>query len=232
MSNEKAVKTTQLTNAVKQMSDYLKGKIDDNTTQLNNNVYNQWKGKIACCYGDSIMKMGLWTDIIKEQFGFSKFYNRGISGTTLAKRDSGNGTWGQIYNDKTKYGESNESFFAGRDIEGETTTIMCHYHSPQRIATIPADADLILMDVGTNDFFENTQLGEPLIVSRYNVVTYPNEFKTAYDENTICGGLALTIQAIMKQAPKAKIVIIGCPLNNSVNDFNVVGEETSNGNVP
>ena len=35
MSNESAVKTSQLTNAVKQMSDYLKGKIDDNTTQLN-----------------------------------------------------------------------------------------------------------------------------------------------------------------------------------------------------
>ena len=35
MSNDLAVKTTQLTNAVKQMSDYLKGKIDDNTTQSN-----------------------------------------------------------------------------------------------------------------------------------------------------------------------------------------------------
>ena len=35
MSNESAVKTSQLTNAVKQMSDYLKGKIDDNTSQLN-----------------------------------------------------------------------------------------------------------------------------------------------------------------------------------------------------
>lgn len=38
MSNEKAVKTSQLTNSIKQMSDYLKGKIDDNATQLNNNV--------------------------------------------------------------------------------------------------------------------------------------------------------------------------------------------------
>lgn len=36
MSNEKAVKTSQLTNSIKQMSDYLKGKIDNNTTQLNN----------------------------------------------------------------------------------------------------------------------------------------------------------------------------------------------------
>ena len=35
MSNEKAVKKSQLTNSIKQMSDYLKGKIDDNTTQLN-----------------------------------------------------------------------------------------------------------------------------------------------------------------------------------------------------
>lgn len=34
MSNEKAVKTSQLTNSIKQMSDYLKGKIDDNTTKL------------------------------------------------------------------------------------------------------------------------------------------------------------------------------------------------------
>ena len=40
MSNEKAVKTSQLTNAVKQMSDYLKGKIDDNTTQLNATTQN------------------------------------------------------------------------------------------------------------------------------------------------------------------------------------------------
>lgn len=35
MSNESAVKVNQLSNAVKQMSDYLKGKIDGNTTQLN-----------------------------------------------------------------------------------------------------------------------------------------------------------------------------------------------------
>ena len=38
MSNDLAVKTSQLTNAVKQMSDYLKGKIDDNTTQINDVV--------------------------------------------------------------------------------------------------------------------------------------------------------------------------------------------------
>ena len=35
MSNDLAVKKSQLTNAVKQMSDYLKGKTDNNTTQLN-----------------------------------------------------------------------------------------------------------------------------------------------------------------------------------------------------
>ena len=35
MSNDLAVKKSQLTNAVKQMSDYLKDKIDNNTTQLN-----------------------------------------------------------------------------------------------------------------------------------------------------------------------------------------------------
>lgn len=35
MSNDLTVKTSQLTNAIKQMSDYLKGKIDYNTTQLN-----------------------------------------------------------------------------------------------------------------------------------------------------------------------------------------------------
>ena len=40
MSNDLAVKKSQLTNAVKQMSDYLKGKIDDNTTQLNATTQN------------------------------------------------------------------------------------------------------------------------------------------------------------------------------------------------
>ena len=40
MSNESAVKTSQLTNSIKQMSDYLKDKIDDNTTQLNATTQN------------------------------------------------------------------------------------------------------------------------------------------------------------------------------------------------
>ena len=40
MSNDLAVKTSQLTNAVKQMSDYLKGKIDDIVKSVVGNTYN------------------------------------------------------------------------------------------------------------------------------------------------------------------------------------------------
>ena len=43
MSNDLAVKTSQLTNAVKQMSDYLKGEIDNNATQLNEKRKNEIK---------------------------------------------------------------------------------------------------------------------------------------------------------------------------------------------
>lgn len=51
MSNEKAVKTSQLTNSIKQMSDYLKGKIDDNTTQLETTVseYNNKMNSMKIC---------------------------------------------------------------------------------------------------------------------------------------------------------------------------------------
>ena len=38
MSNDLAVKKSQLTNSIKQMSDYLKGKIDSNTNELNAKV--------------------------------------------------------------------------------------------------------------------------------------------------------------------------------------------------
>lgn len=43
MSNESAVKLKQLTSVVKQMSDYLKEKIDDNTTQINDNMNEKAK---------------------------------------------------------------------------------------------------------------------------------------------------------------------------------------------
>src|SRR5574344_434772 len=55
MSNESAVKVNQLTNAVKQMSDFLNGKIVDNTAQLNDVVKtNQWKGKKVVWLGTSV----------------------------------------------------------------------------------------------------------------------------------------------------------------------------------
>ena len=67
MSNEKAVKTSQLTNAVKQMSDYLKGKIDNNATQLNEKRKNEVKENIQKIV-DAIVKdlMKMQSNVIEE----------------------------------------------------------------------------------------------------------------------------------------------------------------------
>ena len=173
----------------------------------------QWSGKIACCYGSSIMARGGWTDYIKQWFNFAKFYNRGIGGSMVSTHTLATTN---IYTNTSQYDETNSSFLAGSTSGDGTKLIQTHYWNPERIETLPVDADLIFVDVCTNDFYEHADIGSYVLKSPYNISQTGD---IDYDGTTISGGMGLTIKAIMNRCPKAKIVFLGMPYNNTIQEL-------------
>lgn len=151
-----------------------------------------WAGKTWCSYGDSITQEAAWQDYVTEYFGFAKHYNRGIGSSTFAKNDQ---TW--YANPDGSY---NSRFgFAGVTEAPEGTTehegYLC---SSDRIdASVPEDADLILIMGGTNDMGSNVPLGD---------LSFP------FDEETFKGAVAATVVKIQEKVPGA-VVVLASPLS-------------------
>ena len=168
---------------------------------------NHWTGKKACCYGCSITQMGGWDKLVKEYFGFSKMYNRGMGGTTLTTVTN---TGGWRYSDTANYGEDNSTVF-GKEGEDGVVWQNGNYVDNSRIDLIPSDVDLILVDSATNDFFNNATLGTLPFASAGS--TQPT-----YDESTVTGALASLITKLQNHCPNAKIVVWGMTRVKSITD--------------
>lgn len=50
---------------------------------LKSNINKPYNGKILCTYGDSITEQETWQNYVKEELGFSKYYNHGVGGRRL-----------------------------------------------------------------------------------------------------------------------------------------------------
>ena len=170
-------------------------------------VKSQWTGKKACAYGCSLTQMGGWDILVKEYFGFSKMYNRGMGGTTLSTITN---TGGWKYSDTTKYDEANNTVFGS---EGEDGVVWQNgnYIDDSRIALIPSDVDLIIVDGAINDYFNNAPLGELTFASA-------DETQPTYDESTVVGALASLITKLQAHATNAKIVVWGMTRTKSITD--------------
>lgn len=195
--------------------------------------YNQWRDKICACLGSSLTANGGWTDIIKERFSFSKLYNRGTGGTTLANFSDYSGIENypgglNIYTDAENYNESRKSVFCDNPSETSRPHVYkvgSWYSSEMRINLLPADADLIIVDLATNDFYRSynqAYITQEEFLKDENIKTVYGESQSPfnYDETKLFGAFMLMIKRIMFRCPKAKIIVWGMLYNSTISTEN------------
>lgn len=206
--------------------------VDSDKIEIPNliNHSTQWNGKICACIGSSLTANGGWTDVIKNRFGFEKVYNRGTGGTTLADFSDYSGITGyvggyNIYTDTDNYDEERTSVFCD---DTSTATrpyeyrIGAWYSSEMRINLLPTDADLIIVDLATNDFYRSFNkdyvshddfLADQTIKTVYGESI--NNFN--YDTSKLFGAFMMMVKRIMGRCPNAKIVVWGMLYNSTIN---------------
>lgn len=191
--------------------------------------YTQWNGKICACLGSSLTANGGWTDVIKGRFQFAKMYNRGAGGTTLTDFSDYSGIknyvgGSNIYTDTENYDESRESVFCD-DTSAATRPyqyrVGAWYSSEMRVNLLPMDADLVIVDLATNDFYRSynqsyvTQedfLKDEVIKTVYG----ESQSHFDYDGTKLFGAFMLMVRRIMSRCPKAKIVVWGMLYNATI----------------
>jgi len=202
--------------------------------------HTQWSGKKCSVIGSSLTANGGWTDILKSTYNFDKMYNRGVGASTITNLNNlglpNYYPYCFVYNDITQYDESRDSVFADSS-SSATYNCPAYYCSEGRIKLCPSDSDLVIIDIGTNDFYRCRQLvaagtktleqflGEDLIQINYA----DSQTTPTYDDTTFCGAMALAFKRIMEQCPNAKIICTAMPYNSSIatddiESFNIFSE--------
>lgn len=180
---------------------------------------NQWKNKVACSIGSSLTQMGIWNDIVKKHFGFSKWYNRGVGSTTLANFSGYNITsWRKtVYrNDsESSWTEENASVFSDSAKDGYSQ-IEAFYGGSARIDTLPENADLVVVDLATNDAYNSIQNPDNVnwetFMKSQTIPDYWNGMTT--DLSTFEGAFYNMVKLIQVRCPNARIVVWGMLVNN------------------
>lgn len=193
--------------------------IDASQVENFQNISNQWSGKIACSLGTSLSQMGGWDNIVKSALGFSKFYNRGVGSTTLVDFSSyGISNYKDtvyINDDISAWDETHNSVFSDSAKAGYSSA-NAYYCGDDRINTLPIDADLVLIDLATNDAYNAIQ--NPSLVdwdtfmSEQTIPDYWNAIAT--DVSLFEGAFYNMINKVQNRCPNARIVVWGMLVNN------------------
>lgn len=180
---------------------------------------NQWRNKIACSMGSSLTQMGIWDDIVKKYFGFSKWYNRGVGSTTLANfAEYDISSWRKtVYRNDTKsaWTEENSSVFSNNAKDGYSL-IDAFYGGSARIDTLPENANLVLIDLATNDAYNSIQnpgkVNWETFMQPQVIPDYWNTMTT--NLSTFEGAFYNMVKLIQIRCPDARIVVWGMLVNN------------------
>ena len=205
----------------------LKSQFADMQEELSySNPNTAWKGKICAALGSSLTANGGWTDVLKQRFGFSKMYNRGIGGTTLANFSQAGFndyvTSFRAYTDQTAWDEDRSTVFPSENASADTYTTYSQawYSSENRINLLPQNTDLVLVDLAVNDYFRtynnhldwNTVFNTPQINTSYRQGINP----PSYDDKKFGDAFALMVKRIKTRCPNAKIVVWGMLYNSAI----------------
>lgn len=183
----------------------------------------QWSGRICATLGSSLTQMGKWDVIVKKVLGFAKMYNRGSGQTTMAdmRKYNTNGYPAQrkILSNIDNYSEENSTVFS----DSGTITIDAWYSSEARINLLPQNADLVLIDLATNDAYR--AINNPTLVD-FDEFMKPHVFSgdiwsaDSFDDTTFEGAFFTMVKRIQTHCPNARIVVWGMLINSLFTDKN------------
>lgn len=168
---------------------------DDTGLLMSKNTAYGWNGKNICAYGDSITHYGFWLKNVARWFGFAKAYNLGISGSKVRYDKNEPKWWVSDSEGKVYCSEADSSSSPASD----AILVNGSFSSPDRVARIPLDTDVVLIMGGTNDMFGSVEIGEI--------------HGLTYDKTNFIGGLAETVKLIGERLPNAQIVLMTCLYN-------------------
>lgn len=183
----------------------------------------QWRGKKVLTIGDSITQGNTWQPTLKTLLGASEMWNRGVANSTLASFTVDEGTTlpqMAIYTDTSTYTEDVNSVVYQSPYTGDGTDLPTgveaqNYwmHGDNRFATYPTtQQDLVIIMCGTNDFYRSIDVGEMKYTAYWNS-------QEIYNKATVCGALCELIRRLnVLYNYKAKIVVVGMPWNNGIQD--------------
>ena len=182
---------------------------------------SQWSGRICATLGSSLTQMGKWDDIVKQALGFSKMYNRGSGQTTMSDMRKynidGYPAQRNILSNVDNYSEANSTVFS----DSGKVTIDAWYSSEARINLLPQNADLVLIDLATNDAYR--AINNPSLVN-FDEFMKPHVFSgdvwsaDSFDDTTFEGAFFTMVKRIQNRCPNARIVVWGMLMNSLFTD--------------
>ena len=186
-------------------------------------INHQWSGRVCATLGSSLTQMGKWDVIVKQALGFAKMYNRGSGQTTMADmrkyNTAGYPAQRKILSNVDNYSEENSSVFS----DSGTITIDAWYSSEARINLLPQNADLVLIDLATNDAYR--AINNPTLVD-FDEFMKPHVFSgdvwsaDSFDDTTFEGAFFTMVKRIQTRCPNARIVVWGMLMNSLFTDKN------------
>lgn len=124
-----------------------------------------FNGKKICAFGDSIAASDdgnrnavTWIDLVKEYFGASEAYNRGIGTSCVTSTNAqGEARTGYAYVDADgDAGEVRRVYATQQSFANYPTEINPCMETVERVNTIPTDTDVVVIIAGTNDIGTTT----------------------------------------------------------------------------
>lgn len=155
--------------------------------------------KKLCVYGDSLAADGYkghnaWIDRVGNYYGFGTVYNRGEGGSFVtAENASGVARSSYGYVDADGYAWMRTAYTSQQSgIPGEYTEINAAMCGDARVATIPEDTDVLIIEAGINDWDSTTHTSD----------AGAELFETSY---------GTMLSKIVTRIPHAKIFCCICP---------------------
>lgn len=155
--------------------------------------------KNICVYGDSLAADGTrghnaWIDRIYNYYGFKTVYNRGEGGSFVTSENAaGTARTSIAYVDSDGYAWERTAYSSTQsNIPSGYTAIDAAMSGDARVATIPTDTDILIIEAGVNDWASTTAssaTGEALFLNSYKSM----------------------LSKIITRIPNAKIFCCVCP---------------------
>lgn len=200
------------------------------------NESSEWCNKMIATYGDSITAIGNGTDVydyknnVFVEKAKKESWQEYVVKSLMFKKHIGRGVGGQTFkwNTETWYANSDGSY-ADRSPNPQPEDTTVHkgsFCSWDRIKTmLNPNLDIIFIMGGTNDFAQNTPIGDTEFKAEnksdidWQADNTYREFEGDFNINTFKGGIASTIMKVQAYCPNS-VIVLGTQLSGAGNEKN------------